>query len=353
MIPSFSIIIVNFNYAAYLGVAIESALGQSLPASEVIVVDDYSTDDSRALIARYEGRVVACLHTANGGMSACANTGFFASHGDIVLFLDADDFLYPDALESIADAWRPGVVQTQARLDLVDADGRVEDVFPPLEVRFSSGNVRTLLANCGRYQTTVTTGLAFGRDALSHVMPIPEADFSRSADGYLATIVPLYGEVVSIERRIGAYRRHAKNHSSFSANIATRSRWRIDHDEKRYAALRVHGPRNGVAIAVTPGLNDPVHLEERLASLCFDPARHPYPDDSRGALGRYGVRAVLATGPVSAAGGKRRAAQAIIFLVASHAPPVFARTLLGWKMERASRPRWVDQFSGWLRRRLK
>lgn len=357
MTPLFSVIVINFNYARYLGAAIDSALGQSFAQDgeqagagvEVVVVDDCSTDGSRALIESYGARIVACFHARNAGMSASANTGFAASRGERVLFLDADDYLLPGALEAFAKALQPGVVQAQARLQLIDSDGRVEDIFPPPETPFDAGNVAPELARRGRYQTTVTSGLAFDRAALAQVMPIPETAFDRSADGYLATVVPLYGKVASIETPLGAYRRHAANHSGFSANIATRARWRVDHDEQRYAALRDHGPQAGVTIAADPGLSDPAHLEERLASLAFDAAAHPYPGDSRAALGAHGVRATLSADQNL----KRKAIHTLIFLGAGFAPAPVARRILAWKMERASRPQFVDQLSGWLRRRLK
>lgn len=355
MTPLFSVIVINFNYARYLGAAIDSALGQTWalgqtgPAVEVVVVDDCSTDGSRALIESYGARIVPCFHAANAGMSASANTGFAASRGQHVLFLDADDYLLPGALEAFAKALQPGVVQAQARLQLIDSDGRVEDVFPPPETPFGAGDVTPELARRGRYQTTVTSGLAFARDALDRVMPIPEVAFNRSADGYLATVVPLYGQVVSIETPLGAYRRHAANHSGFSANIATRARWRVDHDEQRYAALRDHGPQAGVTIAADPGLSDPAHLEERLASLAFDAPAHPYAGDSRARLGIHGVRATLGAGHNL----KRKVIHTLIFVGAGFAPLAAAQRILSWKMERASRPQFIDKFSGWLRRRLK
>ena len=346
--PLFSVIVLNYNYARYLPQAIDSALGQTHPAVEVIVVDDASTDDSRAVIAGYGERVIPCLRAANGGMSASANTGWARARGEYVIFVDADDYLHPDALETMLAAWRPGVAQVQARLDLIDAEGVKHDVFPPPESPLAQGDVRPQLARCGRYATTVTTGLAFTRAALEAVMPIPEAAFDRSADGYLTAVVPFHGEVVSIDRPLGAYRRHPSNHSGFAANIATRARWRIDHDEQRHAAMRRQAAATGVAIAPAPGLADPLHLEERIASLCFDPAGHPYPGDHRAALGWRGVRAVLAGRP----GLKRGLVHGTIFALAGLAPRPVARTLLAWKMERSTRPQVIDRLSGWLRRRL-
>lgn len=344
----FSVIVLNFNYANYLRQAIDSALAQTHRAVEVIVVDDASTDDSRAVIASYGERIVPCLRARNGGMSAGANSGFALARGDFVLFLDADDYLHPDALETMLASWRPGVAQIQARLDLVDSDGIAHDIFPPPESPLAQGDVRPLLARCGRYATTVTTGLAFTRTALEAVMPIPELAFNRSADGYLAAVVPFHGDILSIDQPLGAYRRHPANHSGFAANIAHRARWRIDHDEQRYAAMRTQAAATGVAMASAPGLADPLHLEERIASLCFDLAQHPYPDDRRPRLGWCGMRAVLAGRP----GLKRGLVYTAIFAVAGFAPRPVARTVLAWKMERSTRPQFIDRFSGWLRRRL-
>lgn len=349
MKPLFSVIVINFNYERYLGAAIDSALRQTYPAVEVVVVDDCSSDGSRAVMESYGARIVPCFHERNSGMSAGANTGFAAARGEYVLFLDADDYLLPHALEAFAMRFVPGVAQVQARLQLITSDGRVQDIYPPPETPFGPEDARPELARRGRYPTTVTTGLAFARNALEQVMPIPERDFDRSADGYLATVVPLYGRVVSINQELGAYRRHADNHSAFNEGIATRARWRVNHDDHRYAALRAHGLHTGLVIDDAPGLNDPAHLEERLASLAFDPMRHPYPNDCRAKLGILGTRATLKVGHTR----KRKAIQSVIFLAVGLAPLPMARRLLAWKIERSTRPKIVDRFSGWLRRRLK
>ena len=346
--PQVSIVVINFNYDRFLARAIDSALGQTYPAVEVIVVDDCSSDGSREVAEAYGDRIVTVFRPVNGGMSASANSGFARSGGDIVMFVDADDYLYPDAAERVVAAWSPGVAQVQARLDLVDVDETVIDLYPPREMAFDSGDVSALLAARGRYSTTVTTGLAFARAALLEVMPIPEVAFNRSADGYLATVVPLYGQVAAIETPVGGYRRHDSNHSGFSANIANRARWRVDHDEHRYQALRVHGPGRGVVIAAQPGLADATHLEQRLVSLCLEPGRHLYPGDRRSDLGWANAKAAWA----GRGSTGRRAAHAAIGLAAGFAPLPIARAALSWKLEQSSRPKFVDALARRIRRLL-
>ncbi len=90
MTPLVTIVIANYDYARFLGEAIESALGQTWPALEVLVVDDGSTDDSLAVAARYPVRV---LTQANAGVAAARNRGAAEARGEYVVFLDADDVL--------------------------------------------------------------------------------------------------------------------------------------------------------------------------------------------------------------------------------------------------------------------
>src|SRR5690242_9706360 len=95
--PLVSIVIPCYNHAHYLGQAIESVQRQTWPAVEIIVVDDGSTDDTAAVVARYPG--VTGLTQPNQGLSAARNTGLKASHGRYILFLDADDLVVPNALD--------------------------------------------------------------------------------------------------------------------------------------------------------------------------------------------------------------------------------------------------------------
>src|SRR5690606_11499099 len=194
---------------------------------------------------------------------------------------------------TVAAAWREGVAQAQFRLHLVDGEETVLDVYPPPELPFDGGDVRPQLLRCGRYRTTVTSGLAFARKVLEAVMPIPEQSFRQGADGYLATVAPLHGEVLAIERCLGAYCQHGDNHSPFADQLAERARWRTTHDFRRLAALSARTAAAGVAVAPDACLRDPTHVEERLASLCVDRQQHPVNADTRLRLGTAGAAASL------------------------------------------------------------
>ncbi len=89
-------IIPCFNHAQYLAYAIESVIKQTYPHVEIIVVDDGSGDNTKEVAHCYSN--VTYIYQDNSGLSAARNTGIDISTGDYLVFLDADDWLYPDAL---------------------------------------------------------------------------------------------------------------------------------------------------------------------------------------------------------------------------------------------------------------
>lgn len=101
--PTVSVIITNFEYEKYVGEAIESAINQTYPIHEIIVVDDCSYDGSREVLEKYGDipNVRIKLRKENGGPAAARNEGIAASTSDYFILLDADDRLLPRAVEEL------------------------------------------------------------------------------------------------------------------------------------------------------------------------------------------------------------------------------------------------------------
>ncbi|HET7788147.1 MAG TPA: glycosyltransferase [Myxococcales bacterium] len=331
--PRVSIVIDNYNYGQFVGRAIESALGQTWPQTEVVVVDDGSTDASREVIERHAG--VVRVFKDNGGQGSAINAGFAASSGDLVIFLDSDDSLEPHAAQRVVSAWQPGAAKIQYRLTMVDAAGEVIDLFPPREVAFDSGDVVPLLLKTGRYQTAVMSGNAFPRAILERILPMPEPEFRIAADGYLVTLAPLFGPVLSIDEPLGTYRLHGENAwASRGTASAQHFRRTLEHDLHRYDALAKGAAGRGLSLSGEPGMRDWLHLENRISSLVLDRSRHPRPSDSRLLLGLRGAQAMAGEGlPL-----RVRAMLAAWFLSAGLLPRPLASAAVAWRMAPATRP---------------
>lgn len=95
--PLVSVIIPCFNHSRFLGEAIESVQKQNYDNYEIIVVDDGSTDDTRGVAVSFAN--VKYVYQQNAGLSAARNQGISESKGNFLIFLDADDILYPDAIK--------------------------------------------------------------------------------------------------------------------------------------------------------------------------------------------------------------------------------------------------------------
>lgn len=95
--PTISVIIPVYNAECYLGEAIESVLVQSMSPTEILVIDDGSSDDSLAIAQRY-GSFVHCYSQAHAGPGAARNLGVSVAQGEFLAFLDADDLWLPNKL---------------------------------------------------------------------------------------------------------------------------------------------------------------------------------------------------------------------------------------------------------------
>lgn len=195
-----SIIINNYNYGAFLKYAIESALAQTDRATQVIVVDDGSTDNSRELITRYRNALTPIFKT-NGGQASALNAGFAASHGEIVIFLDSDDVLLPDTVERVTRAFHanPAAAKVEYRMEIIDAHStRTGKINPAPHLSISSGDLRAqVLAFPFDLTWMATSGNAFPARVLRQIFPIPENAYRILADFYLSHLTPLFGPVVA------------------------------------------------------------------------------------------------------------------------------------------------------------
>jgi len=100
--PLVSVVIPAFNTGRFLPETLESVFAQSYPNLEIIVIDDGSTDDTRA-VARGYGERIVLLERPHAGLGPTRSAGIERAVGEFLLFLDSDDILEPDAVRTQVD----------------------------------------------------------------------------------------------------------------------------------------------------------------------------------------------------------------------------------------------------------
>ncbi len=129
-LPAVSVVIPAYNAAWCVRRAVDSVLAQTFRDFELLVVDDGSTDDTAQVLGSY-GPAVTVFQKANGGLSSARNAGIGAARGELIAFLDADDWWLPMKLERQVELMcsRPelGFCSTAARV--VDPDGAVLNIW--------------------------------------------------------------------------------------------------------------------------------------------------------------------------------------------------------------------------------
>ena len=175
MNPMVSAILPNYNYAQYLGGAIDSVLNQTHSAIEIIVVDDGSTDGSREVLESY-GDKIKTVFQKNAGVSAARNRGIAESGGDYIAFLDPDDVWFPEKIEKQLSKFKSdpelglvhvGIEHIDARGDslnvrLCGTEGWVlEDILLGRPVIFGGGSgfvvPRRVIDDIGEFDTRMST----------------------------------------------------------------------------------------------------------------------------------------------------------------------------------------------------
>jgi glycosyltransferase involved in cell wall biosynthesis len=123
-----SIIIPVYNAEKYLQECIESALNQTYSDIEVITVNDGSTDDSLQILKKYDGRIKV-ITKENGGAASAMNAGIKQATGEWIKRLDADDVLYPNAIEELITEAKnlKGKTHTilYANFDYINSEGKI------------------------------------------------------------------------------------------------------------------------------------------------------------------------------------------------------------------------------------
>ncbi len=208
--PFFTVLIDTYNYGEFIEEAISSALAQDFPASqrEILVVDDGSTDDTRQRLLKYRGEILY-LRKQNGGQASAVNYGFEHARGEVIALLDADDTWLPEKLGRVYEEYKRhpevGMVYHRTHLWNGSEDISEDGYFIPV-----SGNVTESRRALLQYPMVGTSCLAFRREALQKLLPVPES-LRFQADAYLTALIIFVAPVAAVTEFLGKYRLHGAN----------------------------------------------------------------------------------------------------------------------------------------------
>jgi glycosyltransferase involved in cell wall biosynthesis len=213
--PLVSVLTANYNYARFIGEAIESVQKQTYTNWEMIVCDDGSTDNSCEIVeghARLDPRI-KLIRKENGGVASALNAAYTASKGQVISFLDADDAWLPGKLSAVVDAFvrNPMAGFVGHRLRRVDEGGRPQGTLPLLRRPPSGWLAETAMCNGGILGgLPPCSGMSLRRDVAERIFPLPEA-FRSCADAVVMRLCPLMTHLAGLSDVHGTYRLHRAN----------------------------------------------------------------------------------------------------------------------------------------------
>jgi glycosyltransferase involved in cell wall biosynthesis len=249
--PLVTVLVDTYNHEHLIEEAIVSVLEQDFSPSEmeILVVDDGSTDQTPEIVRQFAPRV-RLIRKPNGGQASAFNAGIPEARGEIISFLDGDDWWTRNKLTRVMQA-----ITSDSSLGLVGhgittvrRDGNTESEILRDGFRFQANTVEGVHLFSVRGSFLGTSRMTMRAEILRQIGPVPEP-LVVQADEYLFTVASVLAGVLILPETLTYYRMHDANGFQISGNHPDRHR-------RKMAALEV----------LARG------LETRLASIDMDPA---------------------------------------------------------------------------------
>jgi glycosyltransferase involved in cell wall biosynthesis len=247
--PLVSVLIGNYNYARYIGAAIESVLAQDYPNFEICICDDGSSDESVQTIEQYVARDprIRLVAQPNGGQASALNAAWQLANGDLIALLDSDDIWVPSKLGRIVERFRSSPQSGMVTHAVRYVRSGLDPIRPQPDRGLDEGWLAPDLLAGLLPRMPPCSALALRREVAELLFPVP-GRLRGSADVLIRELAALITLVASVDEPLTLYRMHGMNlvglsHGPTDLDSVRRNLARIDEawlDRQAFAFLQHH-----------------------------------------------------------------------------------------------------------------
>jgi glycosyltransferase involved in cell wall biosynthesis len=240
MKPLVTALVDTFNHERYIEQALMSVLEQGLSPSEleIVVVDDGSTDETPSIIQKFLPRI-KYLRKNNGGQASAFNWAFPEVHGQVVAFLDGDDWWASGKLAAVIESLEQHPEASavgHGRYEVKEETNEVKVYAPETTKQLHLETPEAALEACQGWTFLLTSAITVRRKILEQVVPIPEVLFF-SADAPIAMASMAAGTRL-LKQPLSYYRQHSDNRYAIDPRDTAKARIRSEMDERMFELLQ-------------------------------------------------------------------------------------------------------------------
>jgi hypothetical protein len=261
--PFVTALIDTYNHERFIEEAVVSVVAQDFPAEqmEIIVVDDGSTDRTPEIVRMFEPRV-RLIRKPNGGQASAFNTGIQEARGNIVAFLDGDDWWASNKLHCVAEAFarhlKVGIVGHSITEVLRGGGQRIEEHRE--ETSFQADSLEGARLFRTRKNFLGTSRMTIRTELLRQIVPIPEG-VRIQADEFLFTMAAVLSRAIILPETLTFYRQHDSNLFMISADDSAKACGKLDALQALSAALSERLSQHNIQADVRKAIVEAIELE--------------------------------------------------------------------------------------------
>jgi glycosyltransferase involved in cell wall biosynthesis len=252
--PRVSILVINRNYGKYLKACLESALNQTEPAHEVIMVDDGSTDDSVEVARKYSDRVSVFERPALG-IYATQEFGVQKVTGDWIITLDSDDMLLPHCVSMVRSRITSRLSRISYRLRMVSSTGQTVGEEPSRKFKVPEGYVGDYWRNGWEITAPPASGNAYPVRVMKAAFETQNLAYLNKgffpSDRWFQTVASFEGECLFIPDVCGLYYLHSSSVESGSLEKPSKILSRIEGQVSQASYLVAKYTERGHKVTVS------------------------------------------------------------------------------------------------------